>query len=213
MKIWFVSGHLDLTPDEFSNHYAGRIVAAFQAGDRFVLGDAPGCDTMAQQLLADLGAEGPQVTVFHMLERPRELVSGFALVGGYKTDLERDEAMTRCSDDDIAWVRPVHKKKNSGTAKNLRRRFESVRAERRTWPRYIIGEDYSGTSVRLYLRDPKEEPAGVHERLVPVPPGLYERYIAARDEHFKVQQELRRAQVAAEVFKDEGAAENEENKG
>lgn len=116
----FVSGDLDLRGDEFEAQYALRLYLAHQAGATFVVGDAEGCDTMAQAFLKKLGAT---VTVFHMFEAPRNNVGPFGVRGGFQTDEERDQAMTEASDGDIAWVRPG--REDSGTAKNLARRLKS----------------------------------------------------------------------------------------
>jgi hypothetical protein len=116
VKTYFISGHLDLTVEEFEAHYAPAIRDAFWEGYPFVVGDAPGADTLAQTFLKGLGAD---VTVYHMLESPRNN-QGFITVGGFKGDRTRDEAMTAASDADIAWVRPGREK--SGTARNLARR-------------------------------------------------------------------------------------------
>jgi hypothetical protein len=119
MTTYFVSGHLDLTLDEFRDNYAPRIAAALVDDAAFVVGDARGADLMAQMYLRD--ARAPRVQVFHMLERPRNNVGGFPTVGGFATDDARDAAMTNASDKDIAWVRPGRGK--SGTAANLARRY------------------------------------------------------------------------------------------
>lgn len=117
MKTYFVSGHLDLTADEFREHYEPRILAAIKEGGSFVMGDARGADTLAQTFLK--GFLLTTVTVFHMLEKPRNNV-GFPTKGGYTSDSERDKAMTAASDDDIAWIREGGG--GRGTAKNLQRR-------------------------------------------------------------------------------------------
>ncbi len=122
MKTWFVSGHLDLTQAEFDEHYAGAIRDAAWEGDEFVVGDAAGADRMAQQFIQAVGA---RATVFHMLEAPRNN-AGFPTRGGFKSDRERDEAMTAASDADIAWVRPGREK--SGTAKNMKRRHARAKS-------------------------------------------------------------------------------------
>lgn len=114
----FVSGHLDLSSEEFRQHYAPSLREHIDAGSRFVVGDARGADTMTQRLLAFAGCDD-NVTVFHMLAAPRNNI-GFSAVGGFASDEERDEAMTLASDVDIAWVRPG--RENSGTARNLARR-------------------------------------------------------------------------------------------
>lgn len=116
MATVFVSGHLDLSEPEFLAHYQPRLEAAAAAGADFVVGDARGVDQRFQRLAA---ARGWRVTVYHMFEQPR-FNEGFPTVGGFGSDAERDEAMTRASQQDIAWVRPGREK--SGTAKNLARR-------------------------------------------------------------------------------------------
>lgn len=115
---FFVSGHLDITEEEFCRHYAGRIEMAAQSGASFVVGDARGTDLRAQRLLSGLGCA--RVTIYHMLEAPRHRVGGYPVVGGFKSDEDRDAAMTAASTCDIAWVRPG--REGSGTARNLARR-------------------------------------------------------------------------------------------
>jgi len=118
MKIYFVSGHLDLTEEEFDLRYVPKLAKAIEVGGSFVVGDARGCDAMAQQWL---GARNVYAVVYHMFERPRNLYGNPLLMGGYQTDEERDAAMTRASDHDIAWIRPG--RWTSGTARNIARRI------------------------------------------------------------------------------------------
>lgn len=121
-RVYFISGRLDLTEDEFVEHYVPWITAALGVpGAGFVVGDARGADSMAQAMLQ---LHPHRVRVYHMFETPRNNLGPFTCVGGFTSDAERDTAMTACSDEDIAWVRPGREK--SGTAQNLRRR------ERRT---------------------------------------------------------------------------------
>lgn len=115
--VAFVSGHLDLTDEEFARHYVGAIEAACARGSRFLVGDARGADLLFQR---HAHAHGLDVTVFHMFERPRHNAGGFPTVGGFVSDAARDAAMTAASTFDIAWVRPGRER--SGTAKNLLRR-------------------------------------------------------------------------------------------
>jgi len=112
----FISGHLDLTPAEFNEHYRPQIDNALSKNQGFVVGDARGADTLAQQYI--LG-KTESVVVYHMFESPRNN-AGFSTCGGFQSDKERDEQMTRDSHQDIAWVRVGRKK--SGTQKNLDRR-------------------------------------------------------------------------------------------
>lgn len=118
--IYFVSGHLDLTQDEFNDHYKPILNAALDERASFVVGDARGTDVMAQRYLA---LNRAKVTVFHMFDSPRNNV-GFPTRGGFQSDKERDAAMTAASDRDIAWARPGREK--SGTAKNLKRRRKTI---------------------------------------------------------------------------------------
>lgn len=115
-KVYFVSGHLDITTEEFEQHYVPRLDAAVKEGASFVVGDAKGVDFIAQHHLALCD----RVTVYHMFTEPRVNAASFPTVGGFKNDTERDAAMTAASTTDIAWVRPGREK--SGTAKNLARR-------------------------------------------------------------------------------------------
>lgn len=118
MKTVFISGHLDLTSDEFIEHYSQELLKYEHRGYSFVVGDARGTDEIAQRFLSHLPKD--RVTVYHMFDSPRNLKGDFQLKGGYKSDSERDAAMTAASDIDLAWVRPG--RENSGTAKNLKRR-------------------------------------------------------------------------------------------
>lgn len=116
---FFVSGHLDLTEEEFRKHYKWKLDQAMLWESRIVVGDARGADAMAQDYLAS--KEYGDVVVFHMLDEPRHLASKFwDRKGGWQSDEERDAAATRHSDTDIAWVRPG--RESSGTARNLSRR-------------------------------------------------------------------------------------------
>ena len=117
MRIHFISGHLDLTEDEFNEHYRPIIDKALFDQDSFVVGDARGADAMAQLYLSH---KTTNVTVYHMFERPRNNVGSFLTIGGFRSDSERDGAMTQNSSCDIEWVRLGREK--SGTAKNIERR-------------------------------------------------------------------------------------------
>lgn len=134
-QIAFVSGHRDLLPSEFYQHYQPQLDEAIAAGHHFVVGDAPGADAMVQmylstepvlnlpknsrQVLTDRVAP-ERVTVYHARRKPRHWYNGFAIQGGYASQSAKDAAMTAVSDYDIAWVRPG--KETSGTARNLARR-------------------------------------------------------------------------------------------
>lgn len=124
MKTYFISGHLDLTFNEFSLHYVPYLQTALIEDPFFVVGDAIGADSLAQKYLLGKSAK---VLVYHMFESPRNN-AGFETCGGFMSDKDRDTAMTLASTHDIAWVRPG--RKNSGTEKNLRRRKNALEGVR-----------------------------------------------------------------------------------
>lgn len=120
---YFISGHRDLTEEEFEALYVPAIRGAISSDwdPKFVVGDYEGVDRMAQEYLKKVGL-GDKVTVYHMFEKPRNCSDGLKTKGGFKSDEERDSAMTRDSDLDIAFVREG--KRKSGTAQNIVRRHE-----------------------------------------------------------------------------------------
>lgn len=123
---YFISGHRDITSQEFEEKYVpviyGELVANPEA--RFVVGDYQGVDIMSQNYLIDvLKIDPDRITVYHMFDEPRNahpLIQHFK--SGFHTDSERDEAMTKASFKDIAFVRD--NKRMSGTAENILRRFK-----------------------------------------------------------------------------------------
>lgn len=227
---FFVSGHLDLTREEFAQHYEPVIRRAHAAGARFVVGDARGCDFMAQRLLHGLEAgqdrSTGRVRVFHMLERPRHSFGsgygsndpnlpketwegrrgGFPLVGGFTSDDDRDAAMTQASTHDIAWVRPGKDKRNSGTAKNLRRRELKRRhdrlAQRATWPEYRVDPGALGDGGTRFVEvvDMDEDASFAPNRVVRLPEEMVTRLRAAQDA-------VRAARELLESVEDEVRAE------
>ncbi|MFZ6731924.1 hypothetical protein ACO0LG_08375 [Undibacterium sp. Ji42W] len=120
MKTAYISGHLKISNEEFTEHYVPKLAEALERGDSFVVGDARGVDEMAQGYLV---LYTDKIKVYHMFEKPRNCAFGLETVGGFNSDEERDAAMTAASDDDIAWVRPG--REDSGTARNLKRRQDS----------------------------------------------------------------------------------------
>ena len=129
---YFISGHGWLTQEQFEKYYVpvldnilyGAEDESFD-GDPdpwFVIGDFKGVDIMAQQYIVDAGI-GDRLIVYHMFEKPRNLavskVYQIKTIGGFKSDEERDAAMTANSDFDIAFIF----RKNSGTERNIKRRY------------------------------------------------------------------------------------------
>lgn len=124
MRItYFISGHRNITQEEFDNNYVPVLKEAVQNGDAyFVVGDCIGADIMAQNYLLDvLGIDPRRITVYHMFTKPRNKnPKVYNLKGGFTTDSGRDLQMTKDSDCDIAFVRD--EKKMSGTGENILRR-------------------------------------------------------------------------------------------
>ena len=122
-RVFFISGHRDITSDEFEEHYVSefkRLIDEIPEDELvFVVGDYYGVDEMAQKWLAEYN-----VTVYHMFDSPRTNAGNHPTVGGFTSDIERDTAMTNASEADIAWIRPG--KESSGTAQNIERRLQST---------------------------------------------------------------------------------------
>jgi len=117
-KTYFVSGHRNITEEEFIQHYEPILWEKLnEEGAKFVIGDCNGVDDMAQKYLKAFDVK--EIKVYHMFEEPR-YGNGLETVGGFVSDIDRDSAMTESSDEDIAWVRPGCEK--SGTAQNIERR-------------------------------------------------------------------------------------------
>ncbi len=133
MKTYFISGHRDLSVENFNKYYIPAIDKAFYESDEFVnfvVGDCDGVDLMAQSYLLGIGAE---FTVYHLGKTPGHFVlpeatkeelaeKHIALRGGFENDIERDEAMTEASEEDIAFI--GRGRWTSGTAQNILRRHE-----------------------------------------------------------------------------------------
>lgn len=124
-NTYFISGHRDITENEFEFNYIPLIHLALHENPdaNFVVGDYYGVDIMAQNYLMDIvGLDPSKITVYHMLESPRNINPRITKTkGGFKSDEERDAAMTAASFKDIALVRD--NTKNSGTAQNILRRY------------------------------------------------------------------------------------------
>ncbi len=115
-KIAFVSGHVDITEEEFNLHYKDKLDEAIVNGDSFVMGESNGVDDLAQKYLNLKGVKN--ITIYHLFEKPRVNYGNYQSIGGYTKHSQKDKDMTLNSDYDIAWS----KRKGSGTDQNLKRR-------------------------------------------------------------------------------------------
>lgn len=131
MTTCFISGHVDITTEQWNQYYKDKIDEAIEKHSNFVVGDAKGADKMSIQYLINKNYPTHKVTIYHLHKKPR-VKSKFQTKGGYNTYDERDSDMTFNSDEDIAWLRPEEETKIlygekyypriSGTQKNLERR-------------------------------------------------------------------------------------------
>lgn len=147
-KIGFISGHIDVTSDQFHRHYSLLLDSAITANHNFILSTAKGTDTLALQYLLSQGVDPSHITVY--IARPTDpRMGGLVDVGKYTEKglgvevvdgwhHERDAEMTMASDYDILWIRPEEETKLlygakyragriSGTQKNLERRERLLR--------------------------------------------------------------------------------------
>jgi len=116
--IYFISGHRNITLEEFEKYYKQQIFNALKnKNSKFVIGDYDGVDSIAQQFLIN---KTKNVTIYHMFDKPMNNNGNWKTKGGYIDDIDRDSAMTRESDEDIVWVR--NPGELSGTEQNIIRR-------------------------------------------------------------------------------------------
>lgn len=125
---YFISGHRDLTQEEFDKHYIPTLENILKNDTMadFVVGDWEGCDTMALEWLI-LHRDHPDVYVYYV-DNVRVTFFGEKLTNFYNIMLrpctsydECDSRMTQDSDFDIAWIRPG--REDSHTAMNIKRRY------------------------------------------------------------------------------------------
>lgn len=138
MSTAFISGHTDLTSQEFSDHYVDKITEAINQGHQFVIGHSAGADTMGLNYLLQHRVN-PQSISIYVYDRYQSGVAdkyqklGVKVVTGYTSYGSRDGAMTKDSDYDILWVRPPELARQmmgnqykeghiTGTERNLTRR-------------------------------------------------------------------------------------------
>lgn len=127
--IYFISGHRNLSYEDFEKYYTPIIDKAIREDDeaKFVIGDCCRVDKFAMDYI--FNKDICHITIYYMFNKPRNIPEANTRVildlvdfrGGFKSDEERDSAMTRDSDFDIAFVKDD--RWNSGTAQNIKRRY------------------------------------------------------------------------------------------
>lgn len=121
---YFISGHRNLTEEEFDFYYIPLIQNALSetSNAMFVVGDCCGCDIIAQNYLVNILDDLSKITVYHTGNEPRNINMQIVnFKGGFETDRDKDIAMTKASFKDIAVVRDSEV--FSGTGENILRRF------------------------------------------------------------------------------------------
>jgi len=139
-KVAFVSGPIAPPPTYFEKHYENLLRDAIASDYSFVLGPAPGIDTLALRFLVEHGVNPTKITVYlaEFQERTyRSSLEWLEELGGHihvegVTTSDRDAAMTRASDYDILRYMTIQEQKAhygeeyyprvSATQKNERRR-------------------------------------------------------------------------------------------
>lgn len=138
---YFISGHRDITPEEFEKFYVPAIVDVIDTCNdnyddcEFVVGDCILCIYhMFSEPRFRVGVAGQDG--FYHVDMVDELNADLCedddpytiddcpivhYVGGFETDRDRDSAMTNVSSEDIAFIRSKSKW-DSGTAENILRR-------------------------------------------------------------------------------------------
>lgn len=127
--IYFISGHRDLSYEDFEKYYIPVIdkVIRIEGDDaKFVVGDCEGVDKFAMDYV--FSKDICHITIYHMFTEPRNIPKATTRVlldvldfrGGFESNEERDSAMTRDSDFDIAFIKDG--RWDSGTAQNIKRR-------------------------------------------------------------------------------------------
>lgn len=119
-KVAFISGHLNLTQDQFTQLYKPAIDTAIELGHHFIVGDADGVDWMAQVYLHNHDILTVTLVWCGSFPTPRNgpYRDEWTLVSTGKTQTDKDRYMTEHSDYDIAF--PL--RDNSGTMRNIIRR-------------------------------------------------------------------------------------------
>ena len=120
---YFVSGHRDLTKEEFVKHYIPLIQKVIKEDPQaaFLVGDWEGCDSMFVRYMEAFYFKVP-IAIFYVdilrIKEGKFNIYDFCECTNYD---ECDASMTANSDFDIAWIRPG--RENSHTANNIRRRY------------------------------------------------------------------------------------------
>lgn len=125
MKI-LIFGNGNLRFEDFLTLYAQLLQKALENSENeFIVGDFRGADTLTMEFLK---TKTNQVCIYHIGEKPRYLpdsfktqVSNWKIVGGFKSDQERDLAMIEQCTHFIGFDFNSDENRKSGTQKNINR--------------------------------------------------------------------------------------------
>ena len=125
--IYFISGHRDLTREEFNEHYTPIInrIIELDSFAKFIMGDWEGCDTLVYNYILPRLKQYQTIDIYYVdtVRFDNFNKALYPQVVSRKCDSyeECDASMIYYSDFDIAWIRPG--KENSHTANNVKRRY------------------------------------------------------------------------------------------
>jgi hypothetical protein len=151
--IAMMSGQLDLSCIEFSDHYVPLLKNASKAGHLFIVGSSSGADTMCVKYLQKhCGVDARRITIVatvkyisksrneahehrkHSTQLKKQYGENINIIH-FNSHRDSDEYMTAHSHYDIAWVRSREasivlygdkfRERESGTAKNIKRRSQN----------------------------------------------------------------------------------------
>jgi hypothetical protein len=148
-SICFISGHVNLSQEEFETHYVPALDVLIHDQHKVVLGCAKGADTMCLDYLVMKGYPVSKITVY-VYDRYKTPIPDLMLHYTTKYGVEvlydnkwtsyedRDADMTWASDCDLCWIRSedetkrllgksYNPKRISGTQKNLNRRKDNIK--------------------------------------------------------------------------------------
>lgn len=124
---YFISGHRDLTQEEFNEHYISKLERILELDKYaiFIIGDWEGCDTLVFEYLKNRLGMYQSIGIYYVgkIRFINFNQSMYPHIVGYRWDSydSCDSMMTYYSDFDVAWVRPG--KEDSHTAMNIKRRY------------------------------------------------------------------------------------------
>jgi hypothetical protein len=132
-RIVFISGHCNLTDNEFKQFYVPSLDQLLLNPTQIVVGNAYGADTKSFDYLVENNYPLDLITVYHHGTGTQSYPENIKIVSNFASYTKRDTAMTLSSTEDLLWIRPVEEcktligakfdpKRKSGTELNLLRR-------------------------------------------------------------------------------------------